>query len=84
MLSTPMFARAKPYITNYLHVATFLASKAEQNFVFNHTTRNTIKEKFFTLLKILLFATSHYATGMQLVVVCNYLDHVCNYKFGIV
>jgi hypothetical protein len=37
-----------------------------------------------TLLEILLFATSHYATGMQLVVICNYLGHVCNYKFGIV
>jgi hypothetical protein len=37
-----------------------------------------------TLLEILSFATSHYATGMQLVVVCNYLGHVCNYKFGIV
>ncbi len=30
-----------------------------------------------TLLEILSFATSHYATGMQLIVVCNY-------KFGIV
>jgi hypothetical protein len=30
------------------------------------------------------FATSHYATGMQLVVVYNYFGHVCNYKFGIV
>ncbi len=37
-----------------------------------------------TLLEILSFATSHYATGMQLVVVCNYLGHVCNCKFGIV
>jgi hypothetical protein len=37
-----------------------------------------------SLLEILSFATSHYATGMQLVVVCNYLSHVCNYKFGIV
>ncbi len=37
-----------------------------------------------SLLEILLFATSHYATDMQLVVVCNYLGHVCNYKFGIV
>jgi len=37
-----------------------------------------------TLLEILSFATSHYATGMQLVVVCNYFGHVCNYKFGIV
>jgi hypothetical protein len=37
-----------------------------------------------SLLEILSFATSHYATGMQLVVVCNYLGHVCNYKFGIV
>ncbi len=36
------------------------------------------------LLEILSFATSHYATGMQLVVICNYLGHVCNYKFGIV
>jgi hypothetical protein len=32
----------------------------------------------------LVIATSHYATNMQLVVVCNYLGHVCNYKFGIV
>jgi hypothetical protein len=39
---------------------------------------------FHSLLKILSFTTSHYATGMQLVVVCNYLGHVCNYKFGIV
>jgi len=37
-----------------------------------------------TLLEILPFATSHYVTGMQLVVVCNYFGHVCNYKFGIV
>jgi hypothetical protein len=36
------------------------------------------------LLEIMSFATSHYATRMQLVVVYNYLDHVCNYKFGIV
>jgi hypothetical protein len=37
-----------------------------------------------TLLEILSFATSHYATSMQLIVICNYLGHVCNYKFGIV
>jgi hypothetical protein len=37
-----------------------------------------------TLLEILSLATSHYAIGMQLVVVCNYLGHVYNYKFGIV
>jgi hypothetical protein len=37
-----------------------------------------------TLLEILSFATSHYAISMQLIVVCNYLGHVCNYKFGIV
>jgi hypothetical protein len=37
-----------------------------------------------SLLEILSFATSHYATGMQLIVVYNYLGHVCNYKFGIV
>jgi hypothetical protein len=37
-----------------------------------------------TLLKILSFATSHYAIGMQLVVICNYFGHVCNYKFVIV
>jgi len=37
-----------------------------------------------SLLEILSFATSHYATDMQLVVVCKYLDHVCNYKFDIV
>jgi hypothetical protein len=37
-----------------------------------------------SLLEILSFATIHYATGMQLIVVCNYLGHICNYKFGIV
>jgi hypothetical protein len=37
-----------------------------------------------TLLEILSFATNHYATSMQLVIVCNYLGNVCNYKFGIV
>ncbi len=37
-----------------------------------------------TLLEILSFATNHYATGMQLVIIYNYFDHVCNYKFGIV
>jgi hypothetical protein len=36
------------------------------------------------LLEILSFTTNHYAIGMQLVVICNYLGHVCNYKFGIV
>jgi hypothetical protein len=36
------------------------------------------------LLEILSFATNHYAIGMQLVVVYNYLGHVCIYKFGIV
>jgi hypothetical protein len=37
-----------------------------------------------SLLEISSFATSHYAIGMQLIVVCNYLGHICNYKFGIV
>jgi hypothetical protein len=37
-----------------------------------------------TLLEILSFPTSHYATSMQLIVIYNYLSHVCNYKFGIV
>jgi hypothetical protein len=37
-----------------------------------------------SLLEIMLFTTSHYATGMQLVVICNYLGHVWNYKFGII
>ncbi len=37
-----------------------------------------------SLLEILSLATNHYAISMQLVVVCNYLGHVCNYKFGIV
>jgi hypothetical protein len=37
-----------------------------------------------TLQEIPLFTTNHHATDMQLVVVCNYLSHVCNYKFGIV
>ncbi len=38
--------------------------------------------KFQTLIEILLFVTSHYATSMQLVVY-NYHGHVCNYKFRI-
>ncbi len=37
-----------------------------------------------SLLEIVSFATSHYATSMQLVVVCNYLGHIYNYKFSIV
>jgi hypothetical protein len=36
-----------------------------------------------SLLEILSIGTSHYATGMQLVVIYNYLNHVCNYKFSI-
>jgi hypothetical protein len=48
MLSTHMFARAKPCIKDYLHVAAFLASRAEQSSVFNHSTCNTIKEKFLS------------------------------------
>jgi hypothetical protein len=46
--------------------------------------RITNKNMIETLLEILSFATNHYVTGMQLVVICNYLDVVCNYKFGIV
>jgi hypothetical protein len=37
-----------------------------------------------SLVEILLFLTSHYAIGMQLVIVYNYLGHVYNYKFGII
>jgi hypothetical protein len=37
-----------------------------------------------TLVEILLFSTSHYATDMQLVVICNYLGHVYDYKFDII
>jgi hypothetical protein len=42
--------------------------------------------KFFesSLLESMSFATTHYATNMQLVVVYNYFGHVCTYKFGIV
>jgi len=43
-----------------------------------------ISANVYSLLEILSFATNHYATGMQLVVICNYLGHVCNYKFDIV
>jgi len=42
------------------------------------------ENNFIALLEILSFATSHYATDMQLIVVCNYLGHIYNYKFGIV
>jgi len=40
----------------------------------------------FTLVKILSFATNHSAIkcGSIITVVCNYFDHVYNYKFGIV
>jgi hypothetical protein len=41
-------------------------------------------QMWLSLLEILSFATSHYAIDMQLVVICNYFDHVYNYKFGIV
>jgi hypothetical protein len=50
-ISTHMFVHAKPYITNYLHVATFLASKVERSSVFNHTTWNTTKEKLLSRTK---------------------------------
>jgi hypothetical protein len=43
-----------------------------------------IFDDLHALLEILSFATSHYATNMQLVVICNYLGDVCNYKFSIV
>jgi hypothetical protein len=42
-----------------------------------------IQIEVVALLEILSFATNHHATSTQLVV-CNYLGHVCNYKFGIV
>jgi hypothetical protein len=45
---------------------------------------NATWDETIALLEILSFVTSHYAIGMQLVIVCNYLGHVCNYKFGIV
>jgi hypothetical protein len=57
----------------------------QQTIYFAHDTRGSIFIlDMVTLLEILSFATSHYATGMQMVVVCNYLGHVCNYKFSIV
>jgi hypothetical protein len=40
--------------------------------------------EIYSVLEIMSFTTSHYAIDMQLVVICNYLYHVCNYKFGIV
>ncbi len=46
--------------------------------------RITNKNMIETLLEIQSFATNHHVTGMQLVVICNYLGVVCNYKFGIV
>jgi hypothetical protein len=52
-------------------------------FLMNGTVKCVEKPNINTLLKILSFVTSHYAFGMQLVVVCNYLGHVYNYKFGI-
>jgi hypothetical protein len=37
-----------------------------------------------SLLEIMSFATSHYVTDIQLVVIYNYIGHVYNYKFDIV
>jgi hypothetical protein len=37
-----------------------------------------------SLLEILSFVTNQYTTGMQLIDICNYRGHVCNYKFSIV
>jgi hypothetical protein len=37
-----------------------------------------------SLLEIMSFASNHYAISMQLVVICNYLNHVYNNKFVIV
>ncbi len=54
-----------------------------QNYSFFCPCRRTMSWER-TLLEILSFVTNHYAIGMQLVVIYNYLGHVCNYKFGII
>jgi hypothetical protein len=36
------------------------------------------------LVEILSFATNHYAIGVHLALVCNYISHVCSCKFNIV
>ncbi len=59
----------------------FACEDVEQKLV--NACRNLSMKKI-SLLKILSFVTSHYVIGMQLVIVCNCLGHVCNYKFGIV
>jgi len=53
-------------------------------FQFQYATTGASIKFMVSLLEILSFATSHYTTGMQLVVVYNYLGHVYDYKFGIV
>jgi len=45
---------------------------------------NGCSTKILSLLEILSFITNHYATNMQLIIICNYFDHVYNYKFDIV
>jgi hypothetical protein len=55
-----------------------------QESIWDSNSKNGSSLGSVTLLEILSFATSHYATSMQLVVVCNYFGHVYNYKFSIV
>jgi hypothetical protein len=52
--------------------------------LWRNISRDATKKKLLPLLEILSFATSHYVTSMQLIIVYNYLGHVYNYKFGIV
>jgi len=59
-------------------------SKFEKNYLSSTCNLVYLMHVSLSLLEILSFTTSDYATGMQLVVVCNYFDHVCNYKFDIV
>jgi len=50
----------------------------------NNSKKMTPYKLLNTLVEIMLFATNHYATSMQLTIVYNYFGHVCNCKFGII
>jgi hypothetical protein len=65
-----------------INIGTKHDSYCNKNYIFLHEDLDC--NQMYTLLEILSFTTNHYAISMQLVVICNYFGHVCNYNFGIV